>query len=599
MDKRAVLSIVVCSVLFLLWVYVIHPMIWPPVPVQSELEKELQKTGQTDKNDDPAKEGPSKETPSGEKEKEKEKEKAVSLFPSRTQEIDFGKYITKFTSRGGGVESLKLKMEGGEQVSILIPMEEDRPHFGLTALDAGVDLGTVDWKMVYDPAEPRKIIFEYPVQNKWKVTKIFTIDPKKHLIRFLLEFQSLDGNKHEVESTLHPFNGIDHDSDYRNAEYCQGLVGIDDGGWSVEFFDSSEVILPDHEPTVVNSGDRGWIGLKNRYFTAVLIPDSNREIEYTRSFDINCLSTKAFYQQDKRVNVVTSIPFNSMLVGEKPRTLQFTSYFGPIEESALSEGGNGLEEIYDPSGFNILAVGILWILGFWHSLIGNYGVAILLTTIVIRICIFPLSKKSQISMHRMQKLQPKIKILRERYKDDQQKMGVEQMKLFRENKVNPMSGCLPILLQMPIFFGMYGVLESAFALRKQPFFGWIQDLSMPDQLVSFGAPVSLLFFDIDALNLLPIVMTITWFLQTYFAPKPEDPQMKMQAKMMMYMPIFFGVLCYNLASGLSFYFFVNSLLSMGEMRFIKKVLIPKMENSEKTDDGRKSWMQKLKMKKTR
>ncbi|MDP6957580.1 MAG: YidC/Oxa1 family insertase periplasmic-domain containing protein, partial [Planctomycetota bacterium] len=525
--------------------------------------------------------------------------KVEALYPSRTQVVEFGKYITKFTSRGGGIESLKLKMEDGEQVPLLDPMELDRPHFGLSVPGLRVDLATVDWNIIYDEASPQKISLEYPVENKWRVTKVFTFDSEKHLIRFLLQFKSIDGKQHEVESILYPFNGIVHDSEFRNAEYCQGMVGIEKGGWSVDLFTSSQVILPEHAPTVINNGDRGWIGLKNRYFTTVCIPESNREIEMTRSFNLNSLSTDAFYRQEKRVNVVTEIPFKSMFVGDKARTFQFTSYIGPIEESILAEAGRGLDEIYDPSGFNIVAGVIIAILSFFHSLVGNYGVAILLTTIVIRICIFPLTKKSQVSMHRMSKLQPKIKILRERYKDDQQKMGVEQMKLFRENNVNPMSGCLPILLQFPIFIGMYGVLDFAFALRHQPFFGWIQDLSLPDRLMTFSSPVSLLFFEVDALNLLPIIMTITWFLQSYMTPKPEDPQMQMQAKMMMYMPIFFGFICYNLASGLSFYFFVNSLLSMGEMRLIKKVLIPRMEESGSYNNGRKSWTQKLRPKKTR
>lgn len=598
MEKRSVSAIVVCTVIFLVWVYGIHPLIWPPVQVEPRLEKEPPKK---EKRVDPDP-GVDPEVRPGKEDPDKAslpEEKPAALYPSRTQTIDFGKYVTEFTSRGGGIHRLTLKMEDGE-VPILVPLELDRPHFGLAAKDVGVDLLSVDWDMLYDLAKPHTITFKYRVKNEWEVIKIFTFDEKKHIVNFLLEFQSVDGSEHEVDLQFFPFNGIHHDSEYRNAEFCQGLVGIDKGGWSVDTYTSSQVILENHEPTVVDNGDRRWIGVKNRYFTAVLIPEGTQELSLIRSFNFNCLTTDAFLREDRRVNVVTSLPFVPMNVKKNPRTLQFTAYLGPVKEQFLGEVKNrGLEEIYDPSGFNAIAVIILWILAFWHSVVGNYGVAILLTTIVIRICIFPLTRKSQISMHKIQKLQPKIKVLRDRYADDKQKLGVEQMKLFRENKVNPMSGCLPILLQFPIFIGMYGVLDSAFDLRHQPFFWWIQDLSIPDRLVSFGSPFSLLFFEVDALNLLPIVMTITWFLQSYFTPKPEDPQMQMQAKMMMYMPVFFGVLCYNLASGLSFYFFVNSLLSMGEMRLIKKVLIPRMENMDRNTDGRKSWMQKLRLKKTR
>ncbi|RPH36492.1 MAG: membrane protein insertase YidC, partial [Planctomycetota bacterium] len=151
-------------------------------------------------------------------------------------------------------------------------------------------------------------------------------------------------------------------------------------------------------------------------------------------------------------------------------------------------------------------------------------------------------------------------------------------RLFKENKVNPVAGCLPVFIQMPVFIGMYSVFEMAMILRRAPFFGWIKDLSEPDRL--FGGhwgiviPLPLIpNIEIEALNLLPILMTITWFLQAYFTPRSPDPQMAQQQKMMMYMPIIFGLTCYGLASGLSLYFLANSLLSMAELKLIKKYIL--------------------------
>jgi YidC/Oxa1 family membrane protein insertase len=129
-----------------------------------------------------------------------------------------------------------------------------------------------------------------------------------------------------------------------------------------------------------------------------------------------------------------------------------------------------------------------------------------------------------------------------------------------------------MFVQLPIFIGMYSVLDISVDLRHSPFL-WISDLSQPDRLVPFGRTISLLFFRLDAINLLPIVMTITWTLQSMMAPKSQDPQMQMQQRMMMFMPILFGFLCYDLASGLSWYFLVNSLLGMAEQKLIKKVFL--------------------------
>src|SRR5688500_11967593 len=161
---------------------------------------------------------------------------------------------------------------------------------------------------------------------------------------------------------------------------------------------------------------------------------------------------------------------------------------------------------------NVVAPLILGVLGFVASVLGNHGVAIMVTTLLIRLCLFPLSKKSQVSMYRMQQLGPKIQALRERYKDDQQKFGMEQMRLFRENKINPLSGCLPMVLQMPIFIAMYSVFEMSVDLREQGFL-WMK-LHEPDKLIDWagGFVVPLVGLNLDAFNLLPLIMTITWFL---------------------------------------------------------------------------------------
>jgi YidC/Oxa1 family membrane protein insertase len=262
----------------------------------------------------------------------------------------------------------------------------------------------------------------------------------------------------------------------------------------------------------------------------------------------------------------------------------------PKGEALMNYGGGcasgcgPLSPLFRPMAeiVNLVAPLILGVLGFLAGVFGNHGVAIMATTLCIRLCLFPLSRKSQVSMYKMQQLGPKIQTLRDRYKDDQQKFGMEQMKLFREHKINPLSGCLPMVLQMPIFIAMYSVFEMSVELRGAHFL-WM-DLSQPDHLVGPWPPIHipLVGLTLDAFNLLPIIMTITWFLQSWFAPRSPDPQMAAQQKMMLAMPVVFGLMCYNLASGLSLYFFVNSLLSMTEQKLIKKFFLKPPGDGPKT-----------------
>jgi YidC/Oxa1 family membrane protein insertase len=332
----------------------------------------------------------------------------------------------------------------------------------------------------------------------------------------------------------------------------------------------------------VNGGLKEWFGIKTRFFATVLLPDS-AGLDVLDHYTFRDLPESALKSEQGRHNLVASAVMNPLRVGESRKVFQFTLYGGPLNPDTLREvpgaedlgkytGGCFLAPIVKPA-----AAVIMEVLHFVKGLLHNMGFAIIVTTLLIRLCLFPLSLKSQKNAQQMQILAPKIQALKERYKDDQQKYGVEQMRLFKENGVNPVAGCLPLFIQMPIFIGMYSVFEMSLDLRHAPFILWIKDLSMPDRLFGPWHPVviPLIITDlkIESFNLLPILMTITWFLQAYFTPRSPDPQMAQQQKMMMWMPIVFGLTCYGLASGLSLYFLSNSLLSMAEQKIIKKYIL--------------------------
>jgi len=244
----------------------------------------------------------------------------------------------------------------------------------------------------------------------------------------------------------------------------------------------------------------------------------------------------------------------------------FTVYMGPKSLKVLSKFDNSLKNAINFGFFNVLAKPLLMIMNWIHDVIPNYGVAIILLTVLIKLVFWPLGTKSYKSMNEMKKVQPLMMELREKYKDDKQRMNQEIMGLYKTYKVNPASGCLPILVQMPIFFALYRMLYQAIELRHAPFVGWITDLSAPDRLFSFDLAIPMMQAPYG-IPLLTLIMGASFFLQQKMTPTAGDP---MQAKMMMLMPIFMTVLFINFPAGLVLYMFVNNIISMGQQYYIQK-----------------------------
>jgi YidC/Oxa1 family membrane protein insertase len=227
-------------------------------------------------------------------------------------------------------------------------------------------------------------------------------------------------------------------------------------------------------------------------------------------------------------------------------------YTGPQEQERLKALAPGLELTVDYGWLRVLAVPLFWILDRIHGLVGNWGVAIILLTVLIKLAFYPLSAASYKSMARMKVLAPKLQRLKERYGDDRQKMHQAMMELYKTEKINPLGGCLPIVVQIPVFIALYWVLLLSVELRHAPFMLWISDLSTPDP-----------YF------VLPVLMGATMFIQTWLNPTPPDP---MQAKLMKIMPIAFSIFFFFFASGLVLYWLVNNILSIGQQWQITRAL---------------------------
>lgn len=299
------------------------------------------------------------------------------------------------------------------------------------------------------------------------------------------------------------------------------------------------------EPKVYKENLR-WIAQEDKYFFAALAPVTPME------------EVRAWLHNGSPV-----IAFKG-----KPGQNTFRLYAGPKEHDSLAALNLGLEHVIDYGFFSIIARPLFWILKLFYRFVGNYGWAIILLTIVVRVPFIPLISKGQTSMKKMQEIQPKMNEVREKYKNDPKRMQIEMTELYKKHKVNPVGGCLPMLLQIPVFFALYKVLLVSIELRRAPFMLWIKDLSAPDTL--FGhIPAMIPLIGGFALGPLPIVMGITMVIQQKMTPSTMDPK---QAKMMMFMPVVFTFMFLNFASGLVLYWLVNNIFGIAQQFSVNRKL---------------------------
>ena len=290
-----------------------------------------------------------------------------------------------------------------------------------------------------------------------------------------------------------------------------------------------------------SSASDGWLGIIQHYFVSAWIPADKLAREYyTRKVDTKLYSVGA------KMGLGEIAPGASTTVSSRLLA-------GPQDQRMLEEIAPGLELAVDYGFLTVIAKPIFWLLEKLHGLIGNWGWAIVLLTIVIKTIFYPLQAASYRSMARMKAVTPRLMALRERYGDDRVRLNQAMMELYKTEKINPLGGCLPIVVQIPVFIALYWVLLSSVEMRDAPWIGWIQDLAAPDTL--FGTIPGL---DMPV-GLLPILMAVTMFIQTKLNPTPPDP---VQAKLMMFMPLIFSVMFFFFPSGLVLYWLVNNIYSI-------------------------------------
>jgi len=298
------------------------------------------------------------------------------------------------------------------------------------------------------------------------------------------------------------------------------------------------------------SSDNGWIAIIQHYFVAALLPPDK--------------SPREFYARklaEDLYSVGVIIPLGPVAPGASTRAV-VPLYAGPQDQDHLHSIAPGLELVVDYGWLTVIAAPLFWVLKLFHGWLSNWGLAIILLTVVIKLIFFPLSAASYRSMAKMKLVTPRLMKIREQYAGDKAKMNQAMMDLYKTEKINPLGGCLPILVQIPVFIALYWVLFESVELRHAPFYLWIKDLSAPDPWY-----------------VLPTLMMASMIVQTKMNPTPPDP---VQAKVMMIMPFAFGVMFYFFPSGLVLYWFVNNILSI-----LQQWQITRMIGGEKTAAGAK------------
>lgn len=371
------------------------------------------------------------------------------------------------------------------------------------------------------------------IGNGVTVDKVYTFHRNKYAIDVTYEV------KNDTAASITPvvYYQIVHDSESNQGSML--MPTFTGGSYYTDTTKFKKLAFSDmdKEPLKVTSND-GWVGLLQHYFVSAWIPKDGllREF-YTEKLSDN------MYRIGSKSTLSSIAPGASLSI---PARL----FSGPQTKKDLNSTAPGLEYTVDYGWLTVLAAPLFWVLSKIYDLVHNWGVAIIILTILIKAAFYPLSAKSYRSMAQMRELAPRLEAMKQKFGDDRQKMQTAMMELYKTEKINPMSGCLPILLQIPVFIALYWMLLGSVELRHAPFFGWIHDLSA-----------------IDPYYILPLIMGASMIIQTRLNPKPTDP---IQAKVMTWMPVIFSVFFFFFPAGLVLYWVVNNIISIWQQWYVNK-----------------------------
>ena len=474
--------------------------------------------------------------------------------PARRLTVETPLYTVGLTEKGAVINSFVLKdyHAGVEKDSPLLNLF---PTDGsLATLDVGLkgipglanavyQAGVADERISLTQGT-REIVFGLKLANGMQVEKVYRFSADSYVMGF--DVRVINGSEQPVTESL--------SIAMREAYPAKKNANVFEGPSALINKSLETIEIDDIAKKNTLTGKIIWVALQSRYFTTSLIP-LKEEDATLRLAVLPGNVVEAQYDSPEQV-----------LAPNSNHSFEYLLFFGPKDMNAVRPAGHQLERIVDFGMFDILAKPCLWLLNYIHGVIPNYGVAIIILTILTKIILWPLGTKSYKSMSQMKKLQPLIQEIRDKYKNDRKKMNEEVMALHKTYSINPVGGCLPMILQIPVFFALYRMLDQAIELRHAPFLWWINDLSAPDRLFNFDFSIPFMEppFGIPVLTL---VMGATMFWQQKMSPPAGDPA---QAKMMLMMPVVFTFIFINFSAGLVLYWLVNNVLSIAQQSYIQK-----------------------------
>ncbi len=467
------------------------------------------------------------------------KQAEITAAPVRTIKVDTNYYEALLSGYGGRLESFRLKKfkqtsePNSADYQMIRPSE--RLPMGLLITVGGKTLD--DHDVVYaseapsaieaTASHPATLTFTGKTSDGFAIQKIFTFPDSSYVFSLSASVKA-EGDVKPEAIGLTMSQALTELSGYRDYPTLQSYVN----GKAASL---GEKQLQKGAQAV--TGTITYAGFGDRYFLSAFLPANPAH----GTLEMNYVGSEADAQL--------------LFPGVTAATSQV--YMGPKELQTLESVNPALSKAIDMGFWGVIAVPFLRLLKLFYEIAPNYGVAIILLTMVVRLLTLPMSIKGQRSMMRMQRLQPQVERIRERYKNEQEKLHHEMMELYKRNHVNPLGGCLPMVIQFPVFIGLYEALLNAVELRNAPFIGWIRDLAAPDCLPLPGVTVP--FTDLHGIPVLVILMALTAFVQQWISPRNPDPS---QQKMMMYMPVVFSVIFIELPAGLSLYYFFSNLLGV-------------------------------------
>jgi YidC/Oxa1 family membrane protein insertase len=472
---------------------------------------------------------------------------SLPMVEEKVTAVETDRYIVTFSNIGGAIKDIQLKdfkdQLSGDPLELVRIKNQTDYIFNMSGAGIGTSLSLSGYTLT---KAKDTIIYSITIDN-WEITKKYILHNNKYGIELQIFIKNLADSSKDFNYRIISGAGVSEPTE-EGKRLIEVTASID--GKSVGFKN------PKNSRTI-NVGVVKWTALKNKYFSLILKPMITAKSQ--------------FYTQDSAGQLVAGVDVDSVAI-QPGATVEnkFILYVGPSHIPVLKAFGYDFEETINYGFFGVISKAILAVLGFFYGLFHSWGLAIILLAIFLNIILFPLTVKSFQSMQKMQALHPQMEKLKTQHKDNPQKLNKEIMELYKKYKINPFSGCLPMLLQMPIFIALYQALMKSIELRHTKFL-WINDLSAPDAV---KIPINLPIVG-NSINILPLVMVAAMVVQQKMSTKTagaavSEEQKQQQKMMLIIMPIMFGFIFYNMPSGLVLYWVINTSLTIVEQMAMMK-----------------------------